>query len=116
MMDLEEAKKILGALEAEGVEYVLVGSVAIRAEDLAGDYPAVEYTPPHVLYSMDILSRLGEAFRYESLEWEEVALEGVRVRVATPLTLYRMKKDTVRLRDRWDAEALRERFNIEESD
>lgn len=159
MMDLDEAKKILSAFEAEGVEYVLVGSIAmaaqgliratrdmdifvlptpenverlrralrslypqdphieeIRAEDLAGDYPAVEYTPPHGLYSMDILSRLGEAFRYESLEWEEVVLDDVRVRVATPLTLYRMKKDTVRPRDRWDAEALRERFKIDEND
>jgi hypothetical protein len=65
---------------------------------------------------MDILSRLGEAFRYETLEWEEVVLDGVRVRVATPAMLYRMKKDTVRPRDRWDAEALRERFKLEESE
>src|SRR5574341_541091 len=105
MMDLDEAKRILGTFEAECLEYVLVGSIAmaaqgliratrnmdifvlptpenverlrralrslyaqdphieeIRSEDLACDYPALEYTPPHRLYSMDILSRLGNAF------------------------------------------------------
>ena len=158
-MDLDEAKRILGAFEAEGVEYVVVGSIAmaaqgliratrdidffisptpenverlrralrslydqdpnieqITADDLGGEYPAVEYTPPDGRYSMDILARLGEAFRYETLEWEEVMLEGIRVRVATPAMLYRMKKDTVRPRDRMDAEALRERFKLGEGE
>jgi len=150
MMDLDEAKRILAAFEREGLEYVLIGSIAmaaqglirathvmdifvsptadnverlkralkslyeqdpnvdqITADDLAGDYPAVEYTPPHGLYSMDILSRLGEAFRYETPDWQTVDLDGVRVRVATAAMLYRMKKDTVRPQDRLDAEALR---------
>lgn len=88
----------------------------ITSRDLGGDYPAVEYTPPHGLYSMDILSRLGEAFRYEMRQWEEVELEGVRVRVATPAMLYRMKKDTVRAQDRLDAEALRQRFHLPEGE
>lgn len=39
-------------------------------------------------------------------------VEGVAVRVATPATLYRMKKDTVRPIDRADAAALREKFGI----
>jgi len=41
-------------------------------------------------------------------------IEGVRVRVATPRMLYRMKKDTVRPQDRLDAEVLRERFSLTE--
>lgn len=86
----------------------------ITAADLAGDYPAVEYTPPHGLYSMDILSRLGQAFRYETLDWQTVDLDGVSVRVATAAMLYRMKKDTVRPQDRLDAEALRQRFDLPE--
>ena len=86
----------------------------IVAADLAGDYPAVEYSPPHGRYSMDILSRLGEAFRYETIESEEVMLDGVRVRVATPQMLYRMKKDTVRPQDRLDAETLRQQFGLTE--
>jgi hypothetical protein len=34
MMDLDEAKRVLGAFQAEGVEYVLVGSVAMAAQGL----------------------------------------------------------------------------------
>jgi hypothetical protein len=88
MLDLTEAKRILAAFEREGVQYVMVGSMAmaaqglvratrhvdffvsptaanveavrralkglfqndpnvdeIRAEDLAGDYPAIQYVP-----------------------------------------------------------------------
>ena len=86
----------------------------ITAADLGGDYPAVEYTPPHGRYSMDILSRLGEAFRYEELEAEDVIVEGVRARVATPRMLYRMKKGTVRPQDRLDAETIRTRFGLKE--
>jgi hypothetical protein len=86
----------------------------ITAADLGGDYPAVEYTPPHGRYSMDILSRIGEAFRYEELEAEDVIVEGVRARVATPRMLYRMKKGTVRPQDRMDAETIRTRFGLKE--
>jgi len=86
----------------------------ITAEDLGGDYPAIEYVPPHGRYSMDILARLGKAFRYEDLESEEMLVDGIRVQVATPRTLWRMKKDTVRPRDRVDAEAIRREFDLEE--
>ena len=157
MMDFQEAKRILAALEREGVEYVLIGSMAmaaqgliratrdldffvspteanverlrralmslydddpnveqITASDLAGDYPAIEYVPPRGEYSLDILSRLGEAFRYETIESEDIFLDGIRVRVATPRMLYRMKKDTVRPQDRLDAETLRHQFDLKE--
>ena len=156
MIDIEEAKRVLAAFEREGVEYVMVGSMAmaaqglvratrdveffvaptatnvehlrqalrslykddpdvdqIRVEDLAGDYPAIEYIPPDALYSLDIISRLGEAFCYETIESEEVVLDGIRIRVATPAMLYRMKKDTVRPQDRLDAEQLRRLFKLE---
>ena len=62
----------------------------------------------------DLISRLGTAFGFEDLEAETVVLEGVQVRVATPRTLYRMKKDTVRPLDRADAQALREKFKLED--
>jgi hypothetical protein len=157
-LSFEEARRILTAFEAEGVQYVLVGAMAmaaqgliratrdidffvspdpdnverlrralrglyddpsveeITAEDLAGAYPAIEYSPPHGLYSMDILARLGEAFRYEDLESHDVVVEGVRIRVATPRMLHRMKRDTVRPQDRLDAEAIRQRFGLGEDD
>ena len=88
----------------------------ISAEELAGDYPAVEYVPPHGRYSIDILTRLGEAFRYEDLDFEELLLDGIRIRVATPTMLYRMKKDTVRPQDRLDAETIRREFGLDEED
>jgi hypothetical protein len=157
-IDFEEAKRILSALEREGVRYVLIGAMAmaaqglirathdldffvspepenveglkrafkrlfdndpnvdeISAEDLGGDYPAVEYTPPHGRYSVDILSRLGEAFRYADLESETLTTaDGTRVCVATPRMLYRMKRDTVRPQDRLDARRIKEEFHLEE--
>jgi hypothetical protein len=88
----------------------------ITAEDLGGSYPAIQYTPPHGQYSMDILARLGERFSYHDIESESLEVEGVRVVVATPRMLYRMKKDTVRPQDRIDAEALRQRFAIDEGE
>lgn len=84
----------------------------ITSEDLAGDYPAVEYSPPHGRYSLDILARLGEAFRYEDLETQQIEVDGIAIRVATPRMLYNMKRGTVRPLDR----LIRERFGLEEED
>jgi hypothetical protein len=153
-MEFEQTKRILAAFDRHGVNYVLVGGMAmaaqglvratrdidvvvsveaknidrlkaalqelfndpeidsIRADELAGDYPAIQYVPPTGDFWIDILARLGEAFQFADLESDELVVEGVRVRVATPRTLYRMKKDTVRPQDRLDAQALRERFDL----
>jgi len=86
----------------------------ISATDLAGDYPAIQYVPPTGRFHIDILSRLGEAFAFEDIESEERLVEGIRVPVATPRMLFRMKKDTVRPQDRADADRLRRQFKIEE--
>jgi len=153
-MDFDKFLEVLRALAREGVDYVLVGAVAlgihglvratedvdlfirpdgenverlkralrsvwddpeiagITAQDLAGEYPTVRYGPPGEGFVIDLLSRLGSAFAFEDLEAETVSLEGVPVRVATPATLYRMKKGTVRPIDRADAAALREKFRL----
>ena len=110
--------RILAAFEREGVEHVLVGSMALAAQgivratravdifvaptednaaslrralasvfddpsieeitasDLAGEYPAIHYVPPDGDYSLDILARLGERFRYEDIEFEVLDVEG----------------------------------------
>jgi hypothetical protein len=86
----------------------------ITAEDLCGEYPAVRYGPPEGALYLDILTRLGDATLFVDLEAEDKEIEGVRVRVATPRTLYRMKKDTVRPIDRADAIALRSAFEIDD--
>lgn len=156
VVDVEITKKVLAALEREGVHYVVFGAVAINllglaratedldlfvepesdnidrlkaalqsvfadpsiqeitAEDLLGDYPAVQYIPPEGAFHLDILTRLGEAFRFQDIESMRVELEGQPASVATPRMLYRMKKDTVRPKDWADAAALRRRFHIED--
>jgi hypothetical protein len=68
----------------------------IKAEDLLGEYPAVQYVPPEGSFYIDILTRLGESFRYEDMTSLRLDFGGIGVRVATPEILYRMKKDTVR--------------------
>lgn len=155
-MDFDKFLELLRALAREGVDYVLVGAVAlglhglvratedvdlfirpdgenverlkralrsvwddpdiagITAQDLAGEYPAIRYGPPGEGFVIDLLSRLGSAFAFEDVEAETLTLEGVPVRVATPATLYRMKKGTVRPIDRADAAALKEKFRIPE--
>lgn len=86
----------------------------ISAVDLLGEYPAVQYVPPSGDFHLDILTRLGDAWRFSDLEIERAAFSGGEVSVVSPRTLYRMKKDTVRPKDRFDAEILRERFRIED--
>ena len=88
----------------------------ISADDLLGDYPAVRYYPPSGDLYFDVLTRLGEAASYETVEAEVKEVEGIRVRVATPAALYRLKKDTVRPLDRRDAEAIRQHFEIAEEE
>lgn len=155
-MELELTKKVLAALEREGVQYIVFGAVAlnllglaratedldlfvapepenierlkaalqsvfsdpsieeISAEELIGDYPAVQYNPPKGEFHLDILTRLGEAFAFQDLEAIRIDLEGQPVSVASPRTLYLMKRGTVRPKDWGDAEALRRRFHLEE--
>ena len=84
----------------------------IRAEDLLGEYPAVRYYPPSGDLYFDVMTRLGEAASFETVEAEVKEVEGIHVRVATPAALYELKKGTVRPLDRQDAEALRRRFGL----
>lgn len=87
----------------------------ITAEDLLGEFPAVQYVPPTGDFHIDILTRLGDAFDYAGLEAETVDLGGTPVRIVTVRTLYEMKRNTVRLKDRSDAEALARRFKLGDS-
>jgi hypothetical protein len=86
----------------------------ISTDDLLGEYPAVRYYPPTGDLYFDILTRLGEMARYETVEAEVKEVGGTRAVVATPRALYRLKKDTVRPLDHQDAAALRQRFGLED--
>lgn len=155
--DLAEAFVALTrALQRHGVEYLLVGGMAVNfhglvratedidlfvrptrqniealktalrdvwndpsieeitVEDLAGDYPVIRYGPPVGDYVVDIMARVGELFSFDDLEGSSFDRDGVSVQVATPLTLYKMKRDTVRHHDKADAHALKEKFGLED--
>lgn len=147
--------RVLAALEESGVDYVLIGGVAVNLhgleratadidvfvaptvqnverlkaalravyddetideispDDLLGDYPAVRYVPPNGP-PMDIVTRLGDAFRYDDLDAERYDVEGQAVRVATPSTLFRMKRGTVRPLDHADAARLAAAFGLDD--
>jgi hypothetical protein len=84
----------------------------ITAQDLLGDYPAVRYYPPSGDLYFDVMTRLGSFADFENVESEVKDVGGVKVTVATPRALFRLKRDTVRAIDRQDAEALRQRFQL----
>ena len=86
----------------------------ISAADLLGEYPAIRYYPPTGDLYFDVLTRLGEMASFETVESEIKELEGMRVSVATPAALYRLKKGTVRPQDQHDAAALRDRFQLKD--
>lgn len=88
----------------------------ISADELSGEYPAIQYIPPEGTFHIDILARLGDAFRFDDLDVVRLPFEDLTVSVASPATLYRMKKDTVRLKDKADAELLRQQFKLDEED
>jgi predicted nucleotidyltransferase len=86
----------------------------ITADDLLGEYPAIQYIPPKGGFHIDILTRLGETWHFSDLDTQRVNLDGLEVSVVTPQTLYAMKKGTVRPKDWGDAAQLREFFDLED--
>jgi hypothetical protein len=86
----------------------------LTAEDLLGEYPAVRYYPPGGDLYFDVMTRIGDATTFETVEAEVKVVEGVRVLVATPASLYRLKRSSVRPLDQQDAEALRRQFDLRE--
>jgi hypothetical protein len=155
-MSFDQFLAVIRAFEREGVEYILVGGVAVNihgivrttedvdffvratpanveriraalrslwsdphiaeitAEDLAGEYQTIRYGPPSGDITIDLLAGLGTAWQFDDLQSERLEFGGTSIRVATPATLFKMKRSTVRPRDHADALLLRERFNLEE--
>jgi hypothetical protein len=61
-----------------------------------------------------MLVKLGDAFRFEDVEAVRMPFEDLTISVASPAALYKMKRDTERLKDRADAELLKERFKLKD--
>ena len=85
----------------------------IRSEDLCGEYAVVRYGTPDG-FAIDLVSRIGDAFTLADIESEMMPLGDVRVRIATPRMLYRMKRHTIRPIDHGDALDLKVKFHLED--
>lgn len=70
-------------------------------------YPVIRYGAPDGFH-IDLVVRLGTAFNYDDLHYTDLKLHDTNIRIATPETLYLLKKDTVRTHDKSDAFFLRE--------
>ena len=86
----------------------------VEDDDMIGDYPSFQYNPPDADYWIDVVSALGEAFAYADLPVTVIEIRGVKINVVTPQTLYDMKKNTIRYKDKIDAYNLRERYNVKD--
>jgi hypothetical protein len=81
---------------------------------LLGEYPAVQYGPPEGPFHIDLLTRLGERYDFDSLESERVSFGDVIVTAVTPRMLYRMRRGTVRPKDHVDAAQIARRFGLKD--
>ena len=78
----------------------------ITFDELA-KYPVIRYGTPNGFH-IDIMAQLGEAEKYEDLEYEIMEIQGQKIRVATAETLLKLKEGTIRPEDKGDVLFLRE--------
>lgn len=98
--NIEKLRKALHALFNDpSIEEITLGELE--------QYPVIRYGTPNGFY-IDILARLGEVAAFDDIDYEAVEIQGTQIKVATPETLYRLKKDTVRPEDKIDAMFLKE--------
>lgn len=105
--NIEKLRKALQSVfEDPSIEEITLGELE--------QYPVIRYGTPNGFY-IDILARLGEVATFDDLEYEAVEIQGTQIKVATPETLYRLKKDTVRPEDKIDAMFLKEIIKTREA-
>jgi hypothetical protein len=130
-VDRDEIVRVLRAFEDAGLEYVLIGATAMG---LHGLVRATEDVDLFIRATAENIERLRTALRdaydgdphideistadllgdFDTVEAETRDIAGTLVRVATPQALYRLKRDTVRAKDREDAATLKQRFALED--
>ena len=76
-------------------------------KDELENYPVIRFGTPKEFY-IDIMARIGQAFTFDDLEFEIVEYQGVNIKVATPETLYKLKANTYREKDKLDLNFLRD--------
>jgi hypothetical protein len=92
-------KALLSIFDDESIE-------EITLEELK-EFAVIRYGTPDDFY-IDIMARIGEVAVYEDLEYETIYYEGIKIRIATPETLYNLKKDSLRYKDKFDAAYLKD--------
>jgi hypothetical protein len=74
-------------------------------------YSVIRYGTPDGFY-MDVIASLGDAFSFNDLEFEIIEYPGQKIKVATPESLFKLKRDTLREKDRSDAYFLKELITL----
>jgi len=96
-------KALLSIFDDESIE-------EITLEELK-EFAVIRYGTPDDFY-IDIIARIGEVAVYEDLEYETIYYEGIKIKIATPETLYNLKKGSLRYKDKFDAAYLKDFIDI----
>ena len=100
--NIEKFKKSLKSIFADGdLEEINFGELK--------KYPVIRYGTSENFY-IDIISGIDIEFSYESIIRESKLIEGVDVYFATAESLYKMKKNTHREKDKLDLVFLKEKL------
>jgi hypothetical protein len=72
----------------------------ITSKELAS-YPVIRYGSVED-FNIDLIASLGESFSFADLVIEEIILNGQKIKIASPESLYKMKEKTYRAVDQAD--------------
>ena len=61
-------------------------------------------------FFIDIITKLGEAFNYDDIHFEEMEIESIKIKVANVDTLYKLKEKTFREIDMLDLKFLKSKM------
>jgi hypothetical protein len=73
-------------------------------------FPVIRYGTPNEFY-IDIMARVGELANFDDLEHITIEYQGVKIKVAKPESLFKLKKGSIRDKDRIDAIFLKKLIN-----
>ena len=115
-MEFEQTKRILAAFDRHGVDYVLVGAMAMAAQGLVRATRDIAVVVSVEAKNIDRLkTALRELFddpEIDSIRADELAGDYPAIQYVPPTGDFWI--DTVRPQDRLDTQALRERFDLPE--
>ncbi|MBZ0181312.1 MAG: hypothetical protein K8F60_02555 [Melioribacteraceae bacterium] len=73
------------------------------------NYSVIRYGTPDNYY-IDVISKIGESFNYDNISKENKIIDGIEFITATAESLYEMKKNTYREKDKLDILFLKEKL------